>query len=105
MCPYCGIPLSIRGRSIETESGNLSNLSALRDRARTEKLELTRLAKLRYLKDRLQEAKRRGYKPGHARHLYEAKYKEPVPRDWMPLEWQAEHPVSHLDSVKGGLYV
>jgi len=36
ICPYCGIPLRGPGRDIEVEAGQLTDLSALREQAKTE---------------------------------------------------------------------
>lgn len=100
-CPYCGCPIVKKAREIETVAGELvehvrptlgnGNRQILLPGWTSVGTPTDRRAELNAL---LATARAKGYEPGWAGHIFEAKFKMKPPRDWMPREWQEKHPVA-----------
>lgn len=103
-CPWCGCPVPKKDVKIEVQRDKVlgerqrdifgSDVAAqvakiFRDSGPRVLDEKTRRHDLDYF---LGEAARKGHNPSAARYRYIGRYNEPPPDDWMPPEWQAEHP-------------
>lgn len=80
-CPHCGIPIVTNSREIESEEGELREITPEMRVAAEEKLRSESKRKAWYL-DLVKTARENNYKPGYPFVVFKSRYGYPPPKGW-----------------------